>query len=190
MKKDVLISIKSKWCEKIISGEKTVEVRKTAPRMKPLFRCFIYCTNGKPTLNIPIFKEMIQEDVTVNGMKSMNCPVGNGKVIGEFTCDRIEKFDSAFSEYAYAVAPPGSVMPMHHTTAFKIMYHDACLSPEDVVKYFGEEDFVAYFWHISNLKIYDEPKTIRDMKFLDTVAFPERRVDFPPQSWRFVQEGI
>lgn len=44
----VLISIRPKWCEKIISGEKTIEVRKTRPKMNPPFKCYIYkCRNGK-----------------------------------------------------------------------------------------------------------------------------------------------
>lgn len=29
----VLISIRPKWCEKIINGQKTIEVRKTRPKM-------------------------------------------------------------------------------------------------------------------------------------------------------------
>lgn len=48
MSKAVLISIHPKWCEKIISGEKTIEVRKTRPKMNPPFKCYIYkCGNGK-----------------------------------------------------------------------------------------------------------------------------------------------
>ena len=44
----VLISGRPKWCEKIISGEKTIEVRKTRPKMNPPFKCYIYkCGNGK-----------------------------------------------------------------------------------------------------------------------------------------------
>lgn len=44
----VLISVRPKWCEKIISGEKTIEVRKTRPKMNPPFKCYIYkCGNGK-----------------------------------------------------------------------------------------------------------------------------------------------
>lgn len=42
MSKAVLISIRPKWCEKIISGEKTIEVRKTRPKMNPPFKCYIY----------------------------------------------------------------------------------------------------------------------------------------------------
>ena len=44
----VLISIRPRWCEKIISGEKTIEVRKTRPKMDTPFKCYIYkCGNGK-----------------------------------------------------------------------------------------------------------------------------------------------
>ena len=42
MSKAVLLSIRPKWCEKIISGEKTIEVRKTRPKMNPPFKCYIY----------------------------------------------------------------------------------------------------------------------------------------------------
>lgn len=42
--KCVLISIKPKWCELIANGTKTVEVRKTKPKLIPPFKCYIYCT--------------------------------------------------------------------------------------------------------------------------------------------------
>ena len=57
--KAVLLSIRPEWCEKILNGEKTVEIRKNRPSLKMPFKCYIYCTK----------------------------PVGN--VIGEFTCDKI-----------------------------------------------------------------------------------------------------
>ena len=46
----VLISIRPKWCEKIISGEKTIEVRKTRPKMDTPFKCYIYCTKPEEKL--------------------------------------------------------------------------------------------------------------------------------------------
>ena len=39
--KAVLISIKPKWCELIASGKKTVEVRKTRPKIDTPFKCYI-----------------------------------------------------------------------------------------------------------------------------------------------------
>ena len=48
MSKAVLLSIRPEWCEKIINGRKTIEVRKTRPKMNPPFKCYIYkCGNGK-----------------------------------------------------------------------------------------------------------------------------------------------
>ena len=48
MSKAVLISLRPEWCEKIINGRKTIEVRKTRPKMDTPFKCYIYkCGNGK-----------------------------------------------------------------------------------------------------------------------------------------------
>lgn len=44
----VLISVHPKWCQKIMEGRKTIEVRKTRPKMNTPFKCYIYkCGNGK-----------------------------------------------------------------------------------------------------------------------------------------------
>lgn len=67
--KSVLISIRPKWCELIASGEKTVEMRKTRPNIQTPFKCYIYCTKRKM--------------VTCSEVN------GNGKVIGEFICDKL-----------------------------------------------------------------------------------------------------
>lgn len=88
MEDGVLFSIRPEWCELILSGEKTCEVRKIAPTRRPPYTGYIYCTNGK-TLNVPITHGQLLADMAVNGMKSMNCPIGNGMVIGEFrVCKR------------------------------------------------------------------------------------------------------
>lgn len=74
MSKAVMLSIRPKWCEKIVNGEKTVEVRKTRPKLQTPFKCYIYRTKG----TVPHI---------ING-KWVQMEVG-GTVIGEFTCDRI-----------------------------------------------------------------------------------------------------
>ena len=72
--KSVLISIQPKWCELIASGKKTVEVRKTRPKLETPFKVYIYCSKG--------FKP--------NTSYSYKTWAGYGKVIGEFVCDRID----------------------------------------------------------------------------------------------------
>ena len=42
--KAVLISINPKRCAEIASGEKTIEIRKTATKIETPFKCYIYCT--------------------------------------------------------------------------------------------------------------------------------------------------
>lgn len=43
----LMLSIKPKWCELIASGRKTIEVRKTRPKLETPFKCYIYCTKDK-----------------------------------------------------------------------------------------------------------------------------------------------
>lgn len=73
--KSVLISIQPKWCELIASGKKTVEVRKTRPKLETPFKVYVYCTQGT-LADLGIIGQTMYE-------KRM-------KVIGEFVCDRID----------------------------------------------------------------------------------------------------
>ena len=45
--KSVMLSIQPKYCALISSGAKTVEIRKTKPKSKTPFKCYIYCTKPK-----------------------------------------------------------------------------------------------------------------------------------------------
>lgn len=42
--KAVLISIRPEWCDLIVRGKKTIEVRKTRPKLETPFKVYIYCT--------------------------------------------------------------------------------------------------------------------------------------------------
>lgn len=78
MSKAVLFSIKPKYCELIASGKKSIEVRKTRPKIDVLFKGYIYCTkNGKSLIKGDVSTTV--DYVAKNG----------GKVIGEFVCDTI-----------------------------------------------------------------------------------------------------
>ena len=47
MDKAVMLSIRPEWCAKIAFGEKTVEVRKTRPKIELPFKCYIYETKAR-----------------------------------------------------------------------------------------------------------------------------------------------
>lgn len=61
--KSVLIAIRPKWTEKIASGQKTIEVRKTAPKDVP-FKAYIYCTKEK---NKMILYGQVYAEIEANG---------------------------------------------------------------------------------------------------------------------------
>ena len=73
--KSVLIAIRPQCVEKIVNGEKTIEVRKTAPKEVP-FKAYIYCTYGNPKENYALRKQ--------------------GKVIGEFICNNASELDYVY----------------------------------------------------------------------------------------------
>lgn len=129
----VLISIHPEWCRLIANLIKVFEIRKTKPKIKPPFKCYIYCTNGKG-LNDVI-------------MTHDRCHVLNGKVIGEFTCDKIVDI---YPEYGYldaaCVGGSGYIL-------------DKCgLTRRDLINY--GKGKILYGWHISELQIYDKPKEL------------------------------
>ena len=73
--KSVLLSIKPKYCELIAGGIKTIEVRKTKPKLDTPFKCYIYETKTKDYYSV--FHETTM-----------------GKVIGEFVCNKIQNLFS------------------------------------------------------------------------------------------------
>ncbi|MDD6966379.1 MAG: hypothetical protein PUK18_02595 [Firmicutes bacterium] len=151
--KAVLISIRPEWCDLIARGEKTLEVRKTRPKIDTPFKCYIYRTKGK-------VKHIL------NG-KWFNMPVG-GSVIGEFICDTYV-IDRTFG----------------HDALFN---GAACMTEVECAAY--STCSPIYGWHISNLKIYEKPKKLRDFTGIKTMrdGFELRVLERPPQSWCYVME--
>lgn len=73
--KRYLISIRPEWVEKIARGEKTLELRKTEPKLETPFKVYIYCTAGNLSYEVS------------NGIF---CNISGGRlVVGEFVCDKI-----------------------------------------------------------------------------------------------------
>lgn len=136
MSKAAMLSIRPKWCEKIVNGEKTIEVRKTRPNLQTPFKCYIYCTMDHPYISVSC-GELDKLNYRTNTV--CRC---NGKVIGEFTCDRI-----------YELAP------LNH--APDDVEKQACLTREEIVNYLNG---TGYGWHIVELKIYDKLRELSEFR--------------------------
>lgn len=183
MSKSVLISIQPKWCELIASGKKTLEVRKIQPKIETPFKCYIYCTKGETLLKAIVGGLHI--DRTYRKDENLYWyEIANGKVVGEFICDEIERVDIPY--------------PAYQNELDKRYIEQSCVSYYDLHRYFGHDD--GYFWHISNFKIYDEPKELSEFntgckgcKDKDTYHCKfycngKRPITKPPQSWCYVKE--
>lgn len=211
--KSVLISIQPKWVEKIVNGEKTVEVRKSRPKIETPFKCYIYRTTEKVD---EIVEEYDSNFKLLRRKKTLKR--FSGKVIGEFVCDRIDKIgkrgvDNNF-DYCYLSLNEwgNDDIEIEITTIKK-----SCITKEELNKY-GFKSQYLYGWHISDLKIYDKPKDLgeffvkgdcekyeyciycsnfhRGAGWLDGSTCDEddckeygiKPIVRPPQSWCYVEE--
>lgn len=174
MNKAILLSIRPEWCRKIASGEKTIEVRKMRPNLPTPFKCYIYCTAGG-------IKKMPIDYLDENFVRA--------KVIGEFVCDNV-------LDVFISISNPKMVKKAYP-------FPGTGLTDLEILNYLGNEG-CGYGWHISNLKIYDKPRTLsefkpwnrtKDMCFYSNLglAIPkcenchECKITRPPQSWCYVE---
>lgn len=153
--KSILLSIQPKYCELIASGKKTIEVRKTAPKLETPFKCYIYCTKQKRKSDFITKSENFgcitgYENSFYNRDKTLDC---NGKVIGEFVCDKIVTLKSNSDDFGNW---------WHEWNDESLDYYDMCLSEMELDNYLGNA--YGYGWHISALKIYDKPKELGEFK--------------------------
>lgn len=144
--KAVLMSIKPKWCEKIFSGEKTVEVRKVAPKLEPPFKVYVYETIGKRT---SCRRCVIWQSWLDCPMRSpFGCTEGTGAVVGEFVCD--EKHNIQFTGASYMINNDISLT--------NGIARQSCLYFDDMFSYLGVKGGAAL--HITAPKRYDTPKEL------------------------------
>lgn len=194
--KAVLLSIQPKWCGLIASGKKTIEVRKTRPKIETPFKCYIYQSKSKDRL-IYVMKDGDEnygeiyhgKPVFITTYSVYSNPYEQ-KVIGEFICDAI----ISHCEMANA----------------DIAEQRGCIRREQLFEYANGAEL--YGWHITDMKIYNKPKSLsefgtlcdedcpncefwkcdmvnqheRDMDCTNS-SYPLRPLKRPPQSWRYVE---
>lgn len=196
--KSVLISIQPKYCELIASGKKTIEVRKTAPNLKTPFKCYIYATKPKHFVrgypNDALFRHIDGEIecgfsysiVVEKGAKDRDNFL-SGKVIGEFVCDKVMRFNK-WGGWLSGIE--------NYDISFDHL-KETCL---DGLWEYGKGK-PLYGWHISDLKIYDKPKELSEFRVCceGRKCFKCKRserklsslecsqLNVPPQSWCYVE---
>ena len=208
--KSVLMSIKPEWCKLIADGKKTIEVRKSRPKLETPFKVYIYCTNGGGNLVLGDRFDgygFTTEYTITRGISREKAEkiwgVLNGKVIGEFVCDHIKRV---------VTYTPGGIEMIDRVATL-----EACLTIAEISKYAHGKDVFA--WYITDLVIYDKPKELSEFlkegdceggikcktcpysekgneaagleddciaPFDTTTRIPITR---PPQSWCYIEDG-
>lgn len=152
-KPKILIPIHPEWCEKIFNGSKTIEVRKTAPKIDTPFEVYVYMTKHKGG------KAIINE--------VLDCVYGSGKVIGSFVCDKIASYLSFLpydsdDELCYSISQDELAA--------------TCLEPY-VLSEYGKGK-TLYGWHITEPKLFDRPRELSEYALFGKCAEECDEYDF------------
>ena len=132
----LLLSIRPEWCRKITNGEKTIEIRKSKPKLDTPFRCYIYCTKG--------------EELWLSGIiGKTKAQQLNGKVIGQFTCSEVIPIE---------IFENGIIRSYNDYDLDK-----SCVKYSDIVKYIGAGK-TGYGLLISDFKVFDKPRDISEFE--------------------------
>lgn len=181
--KSILISIKPEYVEKILNGEKTIEIRKNKPNIELPCKVYIYCNNGYMLYDLRNedyleLKNNYTLDVTRKSNKYLSGtpPMLNRKVVAEFTLKNISYWQPYWTPEVMHICD---------------ISEKSCVSIEDLMKYCGNE--TIYAWHIEDLKIYDKPKELSEFSSISKrmkgkeSRFTSHLLQRPPQSWCYVE---
>ena len=174
----ILASLKPYYYYLIGEKIKTLEIRKSDLKNLPQDVLFYMSKDEKSFAKIPKeFQEKYRKHF--------------GKVGIEFTCDKSICLDYYPQDY---IGMPGKFSEM--------ICKESCLSYNEIMAYKKEK--LAYGWHISNLKVYGEPKELSEFKISCNRKNPccsccnrftgkpwdicNSTITRPPQSWQYVEE--
>ena len=173
----ILISIQPKWSQLIGNGLKTIEVRKNIPKLKPPFKCYIYCTKNATSL--------IKDDIAI----TIDCIAKyGGKIIGEFICTGFKEINTKILCYIS-----------------NDILDTSCLTADQIRDYANGADML-YGWIIENVKLYEKPKELNKFyqskvikasynaeetsieKLLNSKRLEVKYFERAPQSWCYCDE--
>lgn len=167
-------------CNLIFNGEKTIDVRKVAPNLKPPYTVYMYMKAARE--RFPLW-----EYITAYRNSKGEIVNGSQKVVGEFVCDRVGKYDIDLGGNYYRISDEDSIQ--------------ACVDQTSLFKYGSGRDLHGL--HISKPKPYDTPKKLGTFIKICPMKNPDcgkcewyseysntctNYVTRPPRPWCYVEE--
>ena len=158
--KSIMISIQPQHVEKILNGEKTIEIRKTMPKCELPCKVYIYCTMGKNTIvyverkgEKDWYGNIAKNTMIVTRPKYDYMNYTNetlGKVIAEFTLNKVDTLERDLNDW----------LPKNRYDVSNELIKDINLNQEQLWNY--GQGKTLYAWHIDDLKVYDKPKELSE----------------------------
>lgn len=149
--KSIIKSLYPEICERVANGKQTTIMAKSAPKEIP-FEGYIYCTQK----GITIFGDSRRYVTDTMGILNLEMQRGfehasklkkwNGKVIGEFICNKVHKVEPNNEYYSYGYdIDDDSIKEMG-------------ITHKDLIDY--GKGRTLYVWYIDDLKIYGKLKEL------------------------------
>lgn len=171
--------------ERIARGEQTIKVCKTAPK-ETSFKVYMYCTKegmdvyGNAKRYVIDTIHILNENAAKAFEETTGLSKWNGKVVGEFVCDKV-----------YKIVPDGE----YYSNGYDIdddMLSEMCLGRGYLTGY--GLGYTIYGWHITAPKLYDKPKELGEFRKVclngkcSDCIYEECKITRPPQSWQYVEK--
>ena len=185
--KSIILSVQPQWLAKILNGEKTIEIRKSAPKELPC-EVYLYCTMGKPYLNQhkgtpfedgQLHTSCILQDCPLNfeehTSKHLSAINLNGKVVAKFTLNKVEEVGLTLHTKKISDYFVGEKDHIVINKVEEYIYDElegTCLTVDELHAYGKGEPLSA--WHIDNLVIFDKPMELGEFQ---SPTFLERPFD-------------
>jgi hypothetical protein len=174
--KKIMLSVQPQWLAKILNGEKTVEIRKTVPKLP--CTVWLYCTKGGAVLLQDWGNAMIQ-----NGIPQLN-----GQIVAKFVLEKADKIQYGFIHDVVGAEVQDSGKNGYFITNGQI--ESARIGYYELLKYGKTKPLFA--WHIDSLVIFDKPMELKQFGTWDAKRWHENGTHwFPlnraPQSWQYVE---
>jgi hypothetical protein len=179
--KAIMLSIQSKWVSKILNGEKSIEIRKTRPRVREEYigrtqdgvgrkykthhdmlpcKVYIYCSKSKDAYRLRRndmgkFAELKSKIFTAKECEE-TYKILNGKVVASFMLNQVKNTCGWRLKNETGNCKPR----MEWETDLP---KNACLSIDEIIKYAGGKDTNSIkCWFIDDLQVFDTPKSLDD----------------------------
>ena len=159
--KSVMKSVSTQICEKVTCGDCTILVSKTAPKYKVPFKGYIYCCKAKSQWRYSDYEGAYENS-------KGEIVYAQQRIIGEFICDKIIEWQYDKGHQYYVEYPDDCTSYFPYLKCHSEATGLKCSEIEKLGK-----SKTLYGWHISDLKIYDTPKTLVEFYKCGAKSFEE-----------------